>query len=166
MAETGSLAKNRPLFLGISCDIPAHYYSFSFAPNPDWSSEFPPAKEIQPYMVGPSRTKRRQHQLIPRLNRAQENLAIKYGLLPHTSFNTEIEHARWNNEEQCYHVKLNVLEPQAPGKEAGHWKGSADKGRKVLRSGILKVNLIMNTSGPFTRPYTPDYAGRDSFKGQ
>ncbi|GIW40718.1 MAG: putative monooxygenase [Candidatus Binatia bacterium] len=34
---------------GISCDVPAHLYSYSFAPNPDWSHRFAPGAEIQAY---------------------------------------------------------------------------------------------------------------------
>ncbi len=35
---------------GIACDIPSHLYSFSFAPNPDWSHTYPPGAEIQRYL--------------------------------------------------------------------------------------------------------------------
>lgn len=34
---------------GISCDVPSHLYSYSFAPNPDWSHRFSPGGEIQAY---------------------------------------------------------------------------------------------------------------------
>ena len=32
---------------GVACDVPAHAYSFSWRPNPSWSSSFPGAQEIQ-----------------------------------------------------------------------------------------------------------------------
>jgi len=35
---------------GCACDVPAHLYSFSFAPNPDWSRRFAPRAEIQAYL--------------------------------------------------------------------------------------------------------------------
>src|SRR5262245_23531455 len=35
---------------GCACDIPAHLYSFSFAPNPDWSSAYAPQAEIRAYI--------------------------------------------------------------------------------------------------------------------
>src|SRR5262245_11095822 len=35
---------------GIACDIPSHFYSYSFAPNPDWSSRYAPGGEIQAYV--------------------------------------------------------------------------------------------------------------------
>jgi cation diffusion facilitator CzcD-associated flavoprotein CzcO len=34
---------------GIACDVPSHLYSYSFAPNPDWSHRFSPGAEIQAY---------------------------------------------------------------------------------------------------------------------
>ena len=35
---------------GCRCDVPSHVYSFSFAPNPDWSSTFSPQAEILDYL--------------------------------------------------------------------------------------------------------------------
>src|SRR5436305_1742021 len=35
---------------GAACDIPSHLYSFSFAPNPDWTSRFPEQREILDYI--------------------------------------------------------------------------------------------------------------------
>ena len=36
---------------GIACDVPSHMYSYSFAPNPEWSHRFSPGSEIQAYFV-------------------------------------------------------------------------------------------------------------------
>lgn len=35
---------------GAACDVPSHLYSFSFAPNPDWSRSFSPQPEIHAYL--------------------------------------------------------------------------------------------------------------------
>jgi len=35
---------------GCACDVPAHLYSFSFEPNPDWSSAYAPQAEIRAYI--------------------------------------------------------------------------------------------------------------------
>jgi cation diffusion facilitator CzcD-associated flavoprotein CzcO len=35
---------------GCACDVPAHLYSFSFAPNPGWSRAFAPQTEIRAYL--------------------------------------------------------------------------------------------------------------------
>ncbi len=34
---------------GLSCDVPSHAYTYSFARNPDWSSWYAPGPEIQEY---------------------------------------------------------------------------------------------------------------------
>ena len=35
---------------GCACDIPSHLYSYSFAPNPDWSRTYAPHHEIRAYI--------------------------------------------------------------------------------------------------------------------
>ncbi|MBI1816949.1 MAG: NAD(P)/FAD-dependent oxidoreductase [Deltaproteobacteria bacterium] len=40
---------------GIACDVPSHLYSYSFAPNPDWSYRYSPGAEIQTYLEGVAR---------------------------------------------------------------------------------------------------------------
>jgi cyclohexanone monooxygenase len=39
-------------FPGAACDVPSHLYSFSFAPNPDWSHSFARQGEIHAYLQG------------------------------------------------------------------------------------------------------------------
>ena len=40
---------------GIACDVPSHLYSYSFAPNPNWTHRFSPGAEIQAYFEGIAR---------------------------------------------------------------------------------------------------------------
>jgi len=35
---------------GVACDVPSVLYSYSFAPNPEWSRRFSPGAEIQAYL--------------------------------------------------------------------------------------------------------------------
>jgi cation diffusion facilitator CzcD-associated flavoprotein CzcO len=35
---------------GVACDVPSHLYSYSFAPNADWSHVFSPGAEIRAYL--------------------------------------------------------------------------------------------------------------------
>ncbi|HMK62584.1 MAG TPA: NAD(P)/FAD-dependent oxidoreductase, partial [Acidimicrobiales bacterium] len=35
---------------GVACDVPSHLYSYSFAPNPEWSHVFSPGPEILGYL--------------------------------------------------------------------------------------------------------------------
>src|SRR5690349_2592901 len=43
---------------GCACDVPAPLYSFSFAPNPDWSRRYPPHDEILAYLRGVAEAER------------------------------------------------------------------------------------------------------------
>jgi cation diffusion facilitator CzcD-associated flavoprotein CzcO len=54
---------------GLACDVWAHSYTFSYAPNPDWSSNFVGYAEIQAYLA---------------------RCATEFGLDPHIRLNTRI----------------------------------------------------------------------------
>lgn len=60
---------------GCRVDLPSHFYSLSFEPNPDWSEHFAQAPEVLSYF---------------------ERLADKHGLTPHIHFGTEVESARFD----------------------------------------------------------------------
>ncbi len=62
---------------GCQCDIPSHLYSFSFAPNPEWSRTYPLQHEIQSYL---------------------HDCAEKFGLLPHIQFGREVKRAQWDED--------------------------------------------------------------------
>lgn len=40
---------------GVACDVPSHLYSYSFAPNPEWSHVFSPGPEIRDYLEAVAR---------------------------------------------------------------------------------------------------------------
>jgi cation diffusion facilitator CzcD-associated flavoprotein CzcO/acetyl esterase/lipase len=60
---------------GAHVDVPSPVYSFSFAPNPDWSRRFASAPEIQVYM---------------------QQLAEKHGLLAHMRLDTRLTEATFD----------------------------------------------------------------------
>jgi cation diffusion facilitator CzcD-associated flavoprotein CzcO len=67
---------------GLSCDVPSHLYSYSFAPNAEWSRRFSPGPEIQAYF---------------------EEMTRRYSLESHIAFDTEVkrcsfEDGRWKIE--------------------------------------------------------------------
>ena len=59
---------------GCACDIPSHLYSFSFAPNPDWSHSFSRQPEIWRYT---------------------EDVTDRYGLRGHLALGTDVIRADW-----------------------------------------------------------------------
>lgn len=59
---------------GAACDIPSHLYSFSFAPNPNWSRAFAPQPEILAYFQRFAD----QEGLRPRISFGQQVTALEY----------------------------------------------------------------------------------------
>jgi cation diffusion facilitator CzcD-associated flavoprotein CzcO len=71
---------------GCACDVPSHLYSFSYAPNPDWSRVFSPQPEIQAYLL---------------------RVAQEFGVMAHVQLDTEVEEARWSDDAQRWFVRTN-----------------------------------------------------------
>src|SRR5262245_8077092 len=53
---------------GIACDVPSHLYSYSFAPNPDWSHRFAAGADILAYFERVAR----EHQVPERVRFGEE----------------------------------------------------------------------------------------------
>ncbi|MGA8256677.1 MAG: NAD(P)/FAD-dependent oxidoreductase [Nocardioides sp.] len=68
---------------GAACDVPSQLYSYSFAPNPDWSMSFSPQAEIQAYI---------------------RRVAEGSGTLDRFVFNTTVDDARWDDADQRWQV--------------------------------------------------------------
>lgn len=59
---------------GLSCDVPSRYYSYTFAPNPNWSRVYSPGREIWAYL---------------------DRVARKFQLYDRIELRTEVKEARW-----------------------------------------------------------------------
>lgn len=62
---------------GAACDVPSHFYCYSFEPNPEWSRRYAPQAEIQAYI---------------------ENCAKKYGVLPHLELGRKLLSLAYDEE--------------------------------------------------------------------
>lgn len=71
---------------GCACDVQSHLYSFSFAPNPDWTREFSPRAEIHAYL---------------------QQCAKRFGLVPHIRFNHEVLRMDWQEDSGEWRVQTN-----------------------------------------------------------
>jgi cation diffusion facilitator CzcD-associated flavoprotein CzcO len=71
---------------GCRCDVPSHLYSFSFAPNPNWSSTFSPQPEILDYL---------------------RDCADRYGVMPHIRFDCELVAADWDDAAQLWRIETS-----------------------------------------------------------
>jgi cation diffusion facilitator CzcD-associated flavoprotein CzcO len=59
---------------GLACDVPSHLYSYSFAPNPDWTHRFSPGEEIRSYFDGVAR----EHDLDARTRFGEEVICCEF----------------------------------------------------------------------------------------
>lgn len=71
---------------GCACDVPSHLYSFSFAPNPQWSHSFSRQPEIRAYL---------------------EQVASEAGVLPSVHFSTDVEVADWDDAAQRWRIRTS-----------------------------------------------------------
>jgi cation diffusion facilitator CzcD-associated flavoprotein CzcO len=69
---------------GCRCDVPSHLYSFSFAPNPDWTETYSPQPEIHRYL---------------------RRTAEEHGLLDRIRFRSEVQEAAWDDDAQHWHLR-------------------------------------------------------------
>lgn len=140
---------------GLACDVWAHSYSFSYAPNPDWSANFVERAEIQAYL---------------------EKCWADFGLKPHTRFGIVVESARWADdshwtvrtqagETMQFDVLVNAmgnqhtpLYPNVPGRDgfrgqswhAARWNHDVDLTGKriaVVGSAASAVQVVPEIAG-------------------
>lgn len=70
----GTWVYNR--YPGLTCDVPAHAYTYSFAPNPEWSSVYAPGDEIRRYFQG---------------------IAERYEVIPYIQLGVEVKSCTWSD---------------------------------------------------------------------
>src|SRR3954462_4143359 len=72
---------------GAACDVPSQLYSFSFAPNTEWSRSFSPQPEIQAYL---------------------EDVARQSGVLDRFHFGVTVEDAAWDEQDHVWRVATSA----------------------------------------------------------
>ncbi|MGW5385352.1 flavin-containing monooxygenase [Nocardia sp. NPDC003963] len=70
---------------GAACDAPSHLYSYSFAPNPDWSRRFAPQPEILDYL---------------------RRVAVEYGILERIRTSSEVVAAVFDDRRARWQLEL------------------------------------------------------------
>ena len=137
---------------GCACDVEAPLYSFSFAPNPNWSRLFAPQPEIFAYL---------------------RRCADEFGVRPYLRFGHAIESVRWDEAQKRWTIETSKgsftadviiagtgalsepIIPQLPGRErfagkafhSAHWDHEhALAGRRVavVGTGASAIQIIPN----------------------
>lgn len=103
---------------GAACDVQSHLYAFSFAPNPEWSRKYAPQAEIQAYL---------------------EDVAERFGVLPHVRFGHEVEACVWDDD-------------------AAHWRIETSRGPYT-------ADVLVAAPGALEAPKLPDVPGLAGFPG-
>lgn len=106
------------IYPGLECDVRSHLYSFSFAPKKDWSQPYPAQPEILAYL---------------------QEIAKRYEILPHVSFDTEVRSARWDVESSTWEL--------------------------VTSRETLRARVLVSAMGMFNVLRWPELPGLDSLQG-
>ena len=72
-AEIGGTWRDNT-YPGCACDVPSALYSYSFAPNPEWTRAFAPQAEIRAYV---------------------RDTAERFGVLAHVQLGVEVQRSEW-----------------------------------------------------------------------
>jgi cation diffusion facilitator CzcD-associated flavoprotein CzcO len=80
---------NHNRYPGCACDVPSNLYSFSFAVKRDWSRPYAPQPEILAYM---------------------QQVAERFGVLPHCRFGVEVTRAVWHDADAAWALTLGTGE--------------------------------------------------------
>ncbi len=75
------------VYPGAACDIPSHFYEFSFAPNHDWSRRYAPAAEIREYI---------------------ERVARQEGVHAQIRTGVEVREARWLASQRLWELQTSA----------------------------------------------------------
>jgi cation diffusion facilitator CzcD-associated flavoprotein CzcO len=79
----GTWRENR--YPGLTCDVPAHAYTYSFEPYPEWRAYYAKGAEVQGYF---------------------EMVADKYGVLPSIRFGCEVTALVWDESRALWRLTL------------------------------------------------------------
>jgi cation diffusion facilitator CzcD-associated flavoprotein CzcO len=83
---------HRNTYPGAACDIPSHYYEYSFEPNPGWSRRYAPQAEIRAYI---------------------EDVARRNQVLDRIRTGTEVTRARWDDTRDRWTLETTAGEFEA-----------------------------------------------------
>ncbi|KAF2401249.1 FAD/NAD(P)-binding domain-containing protein [Trichodelitschia bisporula] len=134
---------------GVACDVPAAFYSFSFHPNPKWTTLFPSGPEIYAYL---------------------QEVCDTAGITDKIELNTDVPLCRWLDDDQEWEITVHHLVPGTGD------LSSRDRARKVQEEGessvivsteIIRAKVLLSAVGGLVEPRAKpeNVPGWESFKG-
>ncbi|KAF2018900.1 putative flavin-binding monooxygenase [Aaosphaeria arxii CBS 175.79] len=134
---------------GVACDVPAVFYSFSFAQNPQWTSFHPPGREIVQYY---------------------HDVCQKYQVTDKFEVNTDVEQCRWLEDEQMWEVTLRrLIAGMGDLSSKDRAKIVRDRGESAVYSEteVVRAKVVVSCVGGLVEPkgWPDDIPGIENFKG-
>lgn len=133
----------------MTSDVPAVFYSFSFAQNPDWTSFYPPGREIVQYY---------------------HDVCQKYNITDKFELNTDVEQCRWLEDEQIWEVTLRrMIAGMGDISAKDRMKIVKEKGESAVYSEteVVRAKVVISCVGGLVEPkgWPDEIPGIESFKG-
>ncbi|KAI2722572.1 hypothetical protein CBS147332_3501 [Penicillium roqueforti] len=134
---------------GIACDVPATFYSFSFALKKDWSTLHPPGPEIAQYLA---------------------DVCERYQIVDKIQLNTDVKELRWIGDDEEWEVTLSHLVP-GTGDLTQHERdqiAAQDGHHKIyVNTEIVRAKVVVSGVGGLVEPNTwpKDIPGIEHFEG-
>jgi cation diffusion facilitator CzcD-associated flavoprotein CzcO len=131
-------------------DVPALFYSFSFAQNPDWTSFHPPGREIVQYY---------------------HEVCEKFQITDKIELNTDIEQCEWLEDEQLWEVTIRRMTAGMGDLSAkDRMKVVQEKGEAAVYSEteIVKAKVVVSCVGGLVEPrgWPDEIRGIENFRGK
>ncbi|TVY87681.1 putative sterigmatocystin biosynthesis monooxygenase [Lachnellula willkommii] len=130
----GTWYENR--YPGCACDIPAHNYQFSWAPNPYWKSFYAAQGDIRNYV---------------------ESVAEQHDLLKYVKLSHKITGAKWVENSQSWKVEV----AKTDGRELVVSSSGVTEGESG-DSFVEDSDILINASGFFNNWKWPAIPGREA----
>jgi cation diffusion facilitator CzcD-associated flavoprotein CzcO len=137
---------------GAACDVPSHLYSFSFEPNPGWTSAYGPQAEILAYL---------------------KHCVRKYELEPFVRCHARVAAARFDESRQVWRLEIEHGERAAHAAAGDDAVGATPGAAPALPTAdawtgreTIEADIVIAASGPLSRPALPRIAGLERFAGK
>ncbi|KAB8338769.1 hypothetical protein FH972_021714 [Carpinus fangiana] len=135
---------------GVACDVPAVFYSFSFAPNPKWSSFHPPGAELVKYM---------------------NDVCSKFKITDKIQCNTDVEGCTWLEDEKIWEVRLRHMMPGTGDLSVKDRNTRIEKDGEqsvFIKRETIRAKVVISCVGGLVEPNAApkNIPGWESFKGE
>ncbi|RDW71814.1 monooxygenase-1 [Coleophoma crateriformis] len=134
---------------GVACDVPAIFYSFSFCPNPKWTTFHPEGPEIVKYLQG---------------------VCEHYEIVDKIQLNTNVTECRWLESEKLWELSIqhfseglgDISTQERDQRIKDHGRASVYVGTETIRTKIL-ISAVGGLVNP--KPWPEDISGKERFEG-